>query len=288
MTKPSRILVVDDEVIIQALLTEVLEEEGYQVTTADNGEQAIRLLKRGRFDLIIADIIMPRANGIEVLLAAKRLDSDYPVIMITGYPSVNTAVRLVNLGATDYITKPFNVDLIKVTVAKVLEVRRMRGETGGPPPDGRPAIGAGPGQICNPALFSQLLEKEIERSQWRGHLFSVLVARTDSSEDYSPGEISSPGDQLMDRFAVILARDNPPGRHHWTDRPDGVRGNAARDGPRRCLGSRATGYPAEWGGASRSASARPASLRDARAANDLVKAARAALRPAEERVRGTR
>ena len=285
MTRPSRILVVDDEVIIRALLTEVLEEEGYQVTTADDGEQAIRLLKRGRFDLIIADIIMPRANGIEVLLAAKRLDSDSPVIMITGYPSVNTAVRLVNLGATDYITKPFNVDLIKVTVAKVLEVRRMQGETGGPPPDGRPAIGAGPGQICNPTLFSQLLEKEVERSQRRGHLFSVLVARIDSSEGHSPEGKSSPGDQLMDRFATILAREIRPG--------DTI---GRTDQTEFAVILHETGLEDAWGVARRISSGAgwsfPVSVgaacfpQDARAANHLIKAARAALRPDEERVRG--
>ena len=57
-----------------------------------------------------------------MLLTAKRIDPEYPVIVITGYPSVNTAVRLVNLGAADYITKPFHVEAIKATVAKVLEL----------------------------------------------------------------------------------------------------------------------------------------------------------------------
>ena len=122
----STVRVVDDDVMIQALLTEVLIEEGYHVISANNGREAVALLERNRVDLVITDIVMPVLNGIEVLLAARRIHPLCPVIMITGYPSVETAVRLVNLGATDYITKPFNVDLIKLTVAKVLEMKKLQ------------------------------------------------------------------------------------------------------------------------------------------------------------------
>ena len=94
----TRILVVDDEIMIQTLLDEVLSEEGYDVTTASNGKEAIELLERHSFDLVITDIVMPVLNGIEVLLAAKRIDIHYPVIVITGYHSVDSVVRLVNLG----------------------------------------------------------------------------------------------------------------------------------------------------------------------------------------------
>ncbi|MCI0439403.1 MAG: response regulator, partial [Chloroflexi bacterium] len=105
----SKILVVDDEEIIRVLLTEILIEDGYEVTTAANGEEAVQFLKSSRFDLLISDMVMPGMNGIEVLQAAFQTNSHQATIMITGYPSVETAVRLVNLGAADYITKPFNV-----------------------------------------------------------------------------------------------------------------------------------------------------------------------------------
>jgi DNA-binding NtrC family response regulator len=91
--QPSKILVVDDEAIIQTLLYEVLTEEGYEVTTANNGKEGIDFLEKSKFDLVITDIVMPVMNGIEVLLAAKRIDMTYPVIVITGYHSVDSVGR---------------------------------------------------------------------------------------------------------------------------------------------------------------------------------------------------
>ena len=128
--RPARILVVDDEESIRDLLRLVLTGEGYSVVTANDGEEAIEHLEAQRFDLVITDLVMPRVNGVEVLRAAKRIDSNFPVIVITGYPSVETMTELVRLGAGDYLTKPFNVDVVLVTVAKLLEMGRMSGEPG--------------------------------------------------------------------------------------------------------------------------------------------------------------
>ena len=128
--RPARILVVDDEESIRDLLRLVLTGEGYSVVTANDGEEAIEHLKAQRFDLVITDLVMPRVNGVEVLRAAKRIDSNFPVIVITGYPSVETVTELVKLGAGDYLRKPFNVDVVLVTVAKLLEMGRMSGEPG--------------------------------------------------------------------------------------------------------------------------------------------------------------
>lgn len=129
-SRPARILVVDDEESIRDLLRLVLTGEGYSVVTANDGEEAIEHLEAQRFDLVITDLVMPRVNGVEVLRAAKRIDSNFPVIVITGYPSVETVTELVRLGAGDYLTKPFNIDVVLVTVAKLLEMGRMSGEPG--------------------------------------------------------------------------------------------------------------------------------------------------------------
>ena len=127
---PHRILVVDDEDFMRDLLREMLTLEGYEVTTANDGEDAVPLLEREGFDLVVTDLMMPRLNGIDVLRAAKRVDPRYPVVIITGYPSVETVVKLIRLGAADYISKPFNIDVIKATVAKLLEMNRIH-----PPPE---------------------------------------------------------------------------------------------------------------------------------------------------------
>ena len=143
-----RILVADDEVIVRTLLTEVLTEEQYTVETAEDGKQAVDRLDDSSFDLVITDLVMPGLNGIEVLMAVKRIDKQIPVIIVTGYPSVNTAVRLVDLGADDYITKPFNVDLIKITVAKVLRMAKLRSAAQNPGPSG-PADTSQPGSTTS-------------------------------------------------------------------------------------------------------------------------------------------
>ena len=74
---------------------------------------------------------MPRVNGVEVLRAARRIDPNYPVMVITGYPSVETVTELVRLGAGDYLTKPFNIDVVRMTVAKLLEMGRINDEPEG-------------------------------------------------------------------------------------------------------------------------------------------------------------
>ncbi len=125
----ARILVVDDEELIRDLLKMVLMDEGYTVVTAADGEEAIQHLNSSPFDLVITDLVMPKVNGVEVLRAAKGIDPDYPVMVITGYPSVETVTKLVRLGAGDYLTKPFNLDVVKVTVAKLLEMSRMSRES---------------------------------------------------------------------------------------------------------------------------------------------------------------
>ena len=161
-TPLARILVVDDEEMIQALLTELLTREGYQVTTASDGQQAVDLLERERFDLVITDLVMPGLNGIEVLMAAKRIDPRFPVVVMTGYPSVETVTRLIRLGAGDYITKPFNVEIILVTVAKLLEMRRV---SEGPPDQG-PHDAGSPEPPSDPS-DENTVEPEPPRSEMR-------------------------------------------------------------------------------------------------------------------------
>ena len=223
----NRILVVDDEVVIRTLLDEILTEEGYGVTTAADGQAAVSLLDSEKFDLIITDIVMPGMNGIEVLIAALKVDPGYPVIMITGYPSVSTAVRLVNLGATDYITKPFNIDLIKVTVAKVLELRKVRpgSFTQRENSQSDQMVALDPlTDFYALNMFRRLLHSEIDRSERRLHVFGLLMLEIDKYEslygDNSNGNgdthkwASGPatsGDEVVKILAGILKQETRPG-----------------------------------------------------------------------------
>ena len=126
--RPPRILVVDDERSIRELLSIVLRREGYEVLLAESGKTAIATLERESVDILISDIKMPDLSGVDVLRAAKRIDQDILGIMITAFASTETAVEAMRLGACDYLSKPFDVDLLRMKVREKIENRQLRQE----------------------------------------------------------------------------------------------------------------------------------------------------------------
>ena len=127
-TRPARILVVDDERSMRELLAIVLRREGYEVLLAENGRAAIETLEREPVDILISDIKMPDLSGVEVLRAAKQIDKNILGIMITAFASTETAVEAMRLGACDYLSKPFDVDLLRMKVREKIENRHLRQE----------------------------------------------------------------------------------------------------------------------------------------------------------------
>ena len=126
MTSNGSIIVVDDNDSIRDLLKNLLISEGYTVVTADNGTDALSKLKQINFDLVISDIMMPGLSGLDLLTRVRELDADLPMVMITGFPSIDTAVKVIKEGATDFITKPFNLDHAKLVVMKAIESGKLK------------------------------------------------------------------------------------------------------------------------------------------------------------------
>ena len=124
----NRILVVDDEKSMRDFLTIMLKKEGYEVTTAKSGGDAIKVILAEIFDLVITDVKMPHVGGIEVLKAVKDVSPETIVIMITAFGTAESAVEAMKLGAYDYITKPFKVEEIKLVLQKALERYSLRRE----------------------------------------------------------------------------------------------------------------------------------------------------------------
>ncbi|MEI7851596.1 MAG: sigma-54 dependent transcriptional regulator [Kiritimatiellales bacterium] len=116
-----RILIVDDEPTILNLLNKILIGQGYDTTPASNGEKALQLLQTEKFDLMISDINMTPINGMELLRKAAEFWPDMGVVMLTAYGTVATAVEAMKEGAFDYITKPFKLDELVLTVQRALE-----------------------------------------------------------------------------------------------------------------------------------------------------------------------
>ncbi|MBH0200898.1 MAG: sigma-54-dependent Fis family transcriptional regulator [Nitrospira sp.] len=123
-----KILVVDDEQSLREVLSIMLKRAGYAVTSAMDGEEAIELLNKEIFDLVITDLRMPKIDGMEVLKAVKSASPGTVVLIITAFASADSAVEAMKQGAYDYLTKPFQVDEVQLIIRNALEKRRLTTE----------------------------------------------------------------------------------------------------------------------------------------------------------------
>jgi nitrogen regulation protein NR(I) len=128
MMPGEKIFVVDDEPGMRSLLKKLLSKEGYSVSVFEKGDEALDSMSAEDYDLAILDIEMPEMNGIELLERIKQKDPALNVVMITAYGSLQSAVEAMRLGAYDYLTKPFQMDEIKLVVEKALERERLISE----------------------------------------------------------------------------------------------------------------------------------------------------------------
>jgi DNA-binding NtrC family response regulator len=124
----SKLLIVDDEQGMRQLLSIVFGREGHEVRAAENGRRGLEMLREERADLIVSDVKMPDMGGIELLRAARELSPEVAVVMMTAFATVDTAREAFKLGADDFITKPFDIDELKLIVAKALERLTLKKE----------------------------------------------------------------------------------------------------------------------------------------------------------------
>jgi len=130
MRSPSRvrIAVVDDEEVMRRLVTEVLKGEGYQVSPFSNALQALEEVKKENFDLILTDLKMPGMDGMELIKSAHKVNPDVGAIFMTGYASLSSAREAVKEGAYDYILKPFDLNEVRISVAKAIDKKTSEQE----------------------------------------------------------------------------------------------------------------------------------------------------------------
>jgi DNA-binding NtrC family response regulator len=128
MKERVRILLVDDEEPSREALLLLLKNFGFTVIGAGSGEEALKLLAPDRFDLVISDLFLPDCTGLDILKRVKELSPALEVIMITGHASAETAVKAMKEGAFDYITKPLNVEELRIIVSKAMEKNRLLSE----------------------------------------------------------------------------------------------------------------------------------------------------------------
>lgn len=119
------ILVTDDADEVREVLYNTISNMGYNVDTAANGKEALDKFRKNNYDLVLADIQMPKLDGIELLKNIREINNTVPVIMVTAYPSIGNAIEAMKLGATDFVTKPFQLDYLEVVVKRALDERKL-------------------------------------------------------------------------------------------------------------------------------------------------------------------
>jgi DNA-binding NtrC family response regulator len=121
----SKILIVDDEQKLRHILQIILEQQGYETSQAENGQTALELIKKYHYSLIITDLKMPIMDGLTLLREVKQIDPDFPVVVLTAYGSIESAVEAMKEGALDYISKPFEEEKILMTVRRSMKFSEL-------------------------------------------------------------------------------------------------------------------------------------------------------------------
>ena len=122
MSQQPSILIVDDELLIRDLLYDFFSGQGWQIATADSGEKALGILRDKSIDLVLTDLKMPQMDGMDLTRHVRSDYPDIPVVVMTGFPSVESAVAALRNKVADYVTKPFNVnELLKIVKSHIGE-----------------------------------------------------------------------------------------------------------------------------------------------------------------------
>lgn len=134
---PKRVLVIDDEEVVHASLKRLLGRLGLEVDGVLSAQEGIDRLAADAYDLLITDLMMPKMSGLEMLEALGERGIHLPILMITGYPTIRTAIRAMRLGAVDYIAKPFRRKELLGPVKRALQIEGLETQ----PPEASPALG---------------------------------------------------------------------------------------------------------------------------------------------------
>lgn len=122
MTEPDRphVLVVDDQREMAAVIADALVDEGYTAFAASSGPEALEVLRNERVDAVVTDLTMPKVDGLQLLRESQRMDPSRPVILMTGFGAVDSALRAFEVGAYQYLLKPFRMETLAAVLRKAL------------------------------------------------------------------------------------------------------------------------------------------------------------------------
>ena len=134
----AHLLIVDDDTAMRQMLESLFREQGYEVSEASTANAALQLCRDTEYDVVLSDIKMPGKSGIELVGELRQVRPDTPVVLMTAFGSIDSAIESMRAGALDYITKPFEPEVVLLTVERAIERRMMEQENRSlrPPPRG--------------------------------------------------------------------------------------------------------------------------------------------------------
>jgi diguanylate cyclase (GGDEF)-like protein len=192
----TRVLVVDDEEIVCEVLAEMLKAYGYQVRTETDGRNVIDLLWQEHFDVVLLDLMMPAISGLELLRQLKQSFEELPVIMVTGYGSIETAVESMRTGASDFVTKPVTAAVLDIRVKRAIEYAQTK----------RLANTDGLTGLYNRRSFQERLQQEVDRANRYNRPLSLIMIDIDHFKTYNDTHGHLQGDDILVEVANTLKR----------------------------------------------------------------------------------
>ena len=205
---PSRILVVDDEEDMRKVIVDTLSHDGYMVCEARNGAAALECLERDSFALVIMDIVMPQPDGLSVIKMAGQRGYRSTYVVMSGYTTWDLAVEAMKLGATDYLPKPFPLELLRLVVGRTLHAQRLAERAQQADVYEKLAHTDGLTELYNYRFFQQLLSVELNRAQRFNRALSLIMADLDHFKVYNDIYGHQAGDQALQQLGALLRRSS--------------------------------------------------------------------------------
>jgi len=192
------VLIVDDERTFRGILRSFVESLGYRCADAESGRSALNILTKARFPIVISDIVMPEMDGLELLRIIKQRYSDVDVLIITGYQTNYSPMKIVQAGASDFLPKPFSLDQLGARLYKIEMEKTLKNQLYAK------SITDDLTGLYNRAYFYQKLKRETERAKRQGHPLSIIMMDVDGFKKFNDRYGHLRGDALLRTVARVL------------------------------------------------------------------------------------